>query len=58
MRWGLRGDLLKDTPAIAIAAACHKVATGGRTIAPEFCILLLAVAPDLSLIGLTLILHR
>lgn len=32
---GVRGYLLKDTPADALAAAIRKVATGGRAIAPE-----------------------
>lgn len=32
---GVRGYLLKDTPADALAAAIRKVAAGGRAIAPE-----------------------
>lgn len=32
---GVRGYLLKDTPADALAAAIRKVASGGRAIAPE-----------------------
>lgn len=32
---GVRGYLLKDTPAEALAAAIRKVAAGGRAIAPE-----------------------
>lgn len=32
---GVRGYLLKDTPADALAAAIRKIAAGGRAIAPE-----------------------